>query len=93
MESPLAQKTVLSLLILLIDEGFKVLIETSGSEDISALHANTHVIMDIKCPDSKMEDKNLWSNLDHLKKTDEVKFVIASRRDFDWAIECIKINN
>ena len=48
--------------------------------------------MDIKCPDSNMVDKNLWSNLDHLKKTDEVKFVIASRKDFEWAIECIKIN-
>ena len=48
--------------------------------------------MDIKCPDSKMEDRNLWENLNHLKPTDEVKFVISSRRDFDWAVECIKIN-
>ena len=40
-----------------------------------------------------MSDKNRWENLDHLKPNDEIKFVIASRRDFDWAIDCIKINN
>ncbi len=89
---PLAQKNCVPFIDLLIEEGFKVLIETSGSEDISTLHADTHVIMDIKCPDSKMEDRNLWDNLNHLKPTDEVKFVISSRRDFDWAVECIKIN-
>ncbi len=89
---PLAQDNCVPFIDLLIEEGFKVLIETSGSEDISRLHPETHVIMDIKCPDSKMQDRNLWSNLDHLKPSDEIKFVIASRNDFDWAVECIKLN-
>ena len=90
---PLAQKNCIPFADLLTNEGFDVLIETSGSEDISRLNSNTHIIMDIKCPDSKMSDKNRWENLDHLKPSDEIKFVIASRRDFDWAIDCIKINN
>ena len=90
---PLAQAQCYEFNDLLIENGFKVLIETSGSEDISKLHKKTHVIMDIKCPDSGMMDKNLWENLEHLKRSDEVKFVIASRKDFDWAIECIKLND
>ena len=49
-----------------------------------------HIIMDLKCPDSGECERNRWANLDHLKPTDEIKFVLASRRDFDWAAEAIR---
>lgn len=87
---PLAQKQAPVLIQRLLDAGKTVLIETGGSEDISVLPAKTHVIMDIKCPGSKMQDRNLWSNIEYLKKSDEVKFVIADHSDFSWAIEIIK---
>lgn len=87
---PLAQKACIPLADRLIKEGFKVLIETSGSEDISALHKEVHIIMDLKAPGSNMDAKNLWSNLTHLKPTDEVKMVLSHREDFDWAVGIIK---
>jgi 7-carboxy-7-deazaguanine synthase len=67
-----------------------VLIETGGSEDVSTLPAGVHVILDVKCPDSKMSYRNLKSNYQHLEfGRDELKFVIASRSDFDWAVQFI----
>ena len=74
----------------LVDKGYRVLIETGGSEPIASLPPQVHIVMDIKCPGSKMEDRNLWSNLDHLKPTDDVKFVLADRADYDWALATIK---
>jgi 7-carboxy-7-deazaguanine synthase len=82
---PLAQDGTPTLMAALIAKGYQVLIETSGSESLSALPPETHIIMDIKCPGSGMEDRNLWSNLALLKPTDEIKFVLADRADFDWA--------
>lgn len=87
---PLAQPATPALAKALADKGYKVLIETSGAESIAELPASTHVIMDLKCPDSGMSDRNLWSNLDALKPTDEIKFVLASRADFDWAVAQIR---
>lgn len=84
---PLEQKGVLELMNRLVNKGHKVLIETSGSEDISTIHQSVTIIMDIKCPDSRMEDRNLYSNISHLKESDEVKFVIASEKDFDFAVD------
>lgn len=86
---PLAQEAAPQLAKALVDKGYKVLIETSGAEPIAPLHPAVHVIMDLKCPDSGMSDRNLWANLEHLKPTDEIKFVVASRTDFDWALEVI----
>jgi 7-carboxy-7-deazaguanine synthase len=77
---PLAQPETPALIATLFELGYKVLIETGGSEPIADLHPKTHIIMDLKCPDSGMEDRNLYDNLSHLKSTDEIKFVIASRR-------------
>ncbi len=82
---PLAQVAAPELVRLLQAEGLQVLIETSGAEDIAVLPASTHVIMDLKCPGSGMEERNLWRNLEHLKPSDEIKFVLAHRADYDWA--------
>ena len=87
---PLSQKGSVDLMEALLAQGYAVLLETSGSEDISRVPKGVHVIMDIKCPGSKMHERNLWSNIPLLKPSDEVKFVIASREDFDWALEKVQ---
>ena len=87
---PLLQDEVFPLMTRLTDLGLTVLLETSGLRDVSRVDRRVHVIMDLKCPDSGECENNLWSNLDELKGTDEIKFVIASRRDFDWTVETIR---
>lgn len=84
---PLAQPNCPSLCQSLLDQGKTVLIETAGSHPIDVLPEGVIRIMDLKCPDSGEMDRNLWSNIDALNSRDEVKFVIASRRDFEWATE------
>jgi 7-carboxy-7-deazaguanine synthase len=86
---PLAQKGCLTLVHALCDAGFTVTIETSGALDISPLDARCVRIMDLKCPASGECARNLWSNLDHLTRRDEVKFVIADRGDYEWAKACL----
>ena len=88
---PLAQKSAAVLVQALHAGGYKVLIETSGSECIASVVDYAHIIMDLKCPGSRMESKNRYENLELLKSSDEIKFVIANRDDFDWAVD--KINN
>jgi 7-carboxy-7-deazaguanine synthase len=87
---PLLQEEVLTLMTDLADRGFTVLLETSGALDISAVDRRVHIIMDLKCPDSGECEHNRWSNLELLKSTDEIKFVIASRHDFDWASDAVR---
>jgi len=82
---PLAQKDCLPLLSMLCDAGYDVSLETGGSLDISAVDSRVSVILDIKTPGSLEAGKNLWSNLDHLKPGDEVKFVLCDREDYEWA--------
>lgn len=82
---PLAQKECVPLLEKLCDAGYSVSLETSGAMDTSKVDARVSVILDIKTPGSGEEKKNLWSNLDRLKSTDEVKFVLCGREDYDWA--------
>jgi 7-carboxy-7-deazaguanine synthase len=74
----------------LLDDGFTVLVETSGSEDISPLDPRVHVIMDLKCPGSGEVERNLWENLEHLNDRDEVKFVVADRADYEWARDQVR---
>lgn len=74
----------------LLDLGYTLLVETSGAVDVQPLDPRAHKIMDLKCPGSGEEDKNLWSNLDHLTERDEVKFVLRNREDFDWACRTIR---
>jgi len=82
---PLLQKNVLPLMSMLCDAGHTVLLETSGAHDIAAVDRRVHRIMDLKTPGSGEVEKNLWANIDHLTKSDEVKFVIGSREDYEWS--------
>jgi 7-carboxy-7-deazaguanine synthase len=82
---PLLQKNSLPLMRALCDDGFTVLLETGGAHDISAVDPRVRRIMDLKCPGSGEAARNRWQNLGHLKSTDEIKFVIATREDYAWA--------
>ena len=82
---PLAQKASLPLLTALCDAGYDVSLETSGALDIAPVDPRVARIVDLKAPGSGESDKNLWSNLDLLRPTDELKFVLADRADYDWA--------
>ncbi|MBY0526195.1 MAG: 7-carboxy-7-deazaguanine synthase QueE [Gemmataceae bacterium] len=84
---PLLQAEALPLMARLADRGLTVLLETSGAHDITPVDPRVNIIMDLKCPDSGECAGNLWANLDRLKPTDQIKFVNASHRDFDWAAE------
>jgi 7-carboxy-7-deazaguanine synthase len=87
---PLIHRNAFVLAERLLDRGCTVLVETSGAVDIAPLDPRTHRIMDLKCPDSGESARNLWSNLEHLTERDEVKFVIASRNDYEWARNVIR---
>ena len=87
---PLLQKNVLPLMTQLCDAGKTVLIETSGAHDISKIDVRVHRIMDLKTPSSGECARNLWSNIEHLAKRDEVKFVIGSREDYEWSREQVR---
>jgi 7-carboxy-7-deazaguanine synthase len=84
---PLLQPAVFPLVERLADAGKVVLIETSGSLDIAPLDPRARVILDLKTPGSGEVDSNFWPNLDRLKATDEVKFVVCDRVDFDWSVK------
>ncbi|MEO6035694.1 MAG: radical SAM protein [Verrucomicrobiota bacterium] len=86
---PLLQKNALPLMTSLCDDGFTVLIETSGALDISEVDPRVHRIMDLKCPSSGESSRNRLENLAHLKMTDEIKFVIGTEQDYEWARERI----
>jgi 7-carboxy-7-deazaguanine synthase len=82
---PLLQKNSRLLMRRLCDDGFTVLLETSGTHDISSVDPRVRRIMDLKCPSSGEAERNRWANLEHLKATDEVKFVIGTVEDYEWA--------
>jgi len=82
---PLLQKNSPLLMRQLCDEGFTVLVETSGAHDISKIDPRVRRIMDLKCPSSGEADRNRLENIPHLKATDEVKFVIGTVEDYEWA--------
>jgi 7-carboxy-7-deazaguanine synthase len=82
---PLAQTDTDSLLRRLSQEGFTVLLETSGAMDTALVDPSVHIILDIKCPGSGMTDRMHWPNVERLRPQDEAKFVIQDRIDYDWA--------
>lgn len=82
---PLLQPNSRPLMKLLCDEGYTVLLETSGAHDISKVDLRVHRIMDLKCPSSGEAKRNRWENIPHLKNTDEIKFVIGTMEDYEWA--------
>jgi len=91
---PLVQKEeCLELMKRLCELGYEVMIETGGSLSIKDIDPRVKIIMDLKCPSSGMEMKNLYENLPYLKPKDELKFVIGNREDYEWAVEQIKKYN
>jgi len=87
---PLLQKAVPALMTRLCDAGRTVLIETSGAHDISVVDQRVHRIMDLKTPDSRECGRNRYENIEVLTERDEVKFVIGSEGDYQWAREKVK---
>ncbi|MDI9238879.1 7-carboxy-7-deazaguanine synthase QueE [Lysobacter sp. LF1] len=86
---PLAQKRCIGLLRQLCDAGYEVSLETSGAIDIAEVDQRVSRVLDIKTPDSMEVHRNLWSNLPLLTPHDQVKFVICSREDYDWAKDIV----
>ena len=87
---PLLQRNVHPLISLLCDEGYEVLIETSGAHDISKIDPRVKVIMDLKCPSSGESERNRMENIPYLQKKDQLKFVMGSREDYEWLKGMIK---
>ncbi len=87
---PLIQKECIPLMRELCNLGYEVMIETGGSLPIKNIDPRVKVIMDLKCPSSKMTKKNHYDNINYLKDFDEVKFVIGSREDYEWSKQMIE---
>lgn len=82
---PLAQPACRALLTRLCDAGYQVSLETSGALDIAGIDARVSIVMDLKTPGSGEADRNRYANIALLKPTDQVKFVIADRADYEWS--------
>ncbi|MFN4148128.1 MAG: 7-carboxy-7-deazaguanine synthase QueE [Rhodocyclaceae bacterium] len=87
---PLAQAECTTLLTALCDGGYSVSLETSGALDIADVDPRVSRIVDVKAPGSGEVEKNRWENLAHLRPSDELKFVLASRADYEWAKEVLQ---
>jgi len=87
---PLAQAAAFPFLSALLDRGWEVLVETSGHVPIEGLDPRVVAIVDVKAPGSGEEARMHWANLERLRPQDEVKFVIADRRDYEWSREVVR---
>jgi 7-carboxy-7-deazaguanine synthase len=87
---PLAQKRCFDLLTGLCDAGFEVSLETSGALDIHRVDPRVRRVVDVKAPGSGESARNRWSNLDQLTARDQLKFVLADRADYDWAVATLR---
>jgi len=88
---PLAQPRAFELINKLCDEGYEVLVETGGYVSTEAVDPRAAIVLDVKCPGSGEDARNHWPNLDRLRAhKDEVKFVIADRRDWDFSRDIIE---
>ena len=90
---PLSNKDTPSLIKELLSKNYRVLVETNGSYDVSTIPQKAIKIMDIKCPDSNMSYSMHWRNINYLTKLDEVKFILSSRKDYEWTKEVISRYN
>jgi 7-carboxy-7-deazaguanine synthase len=90
---PLAQKRCLDLLTRLCDAGLEVSLETSGALDIAQVDPRVRRVVDIKAPGSGESARNRWENLQHLTSRDQLKFVLADRADYDWAVTVLRERN
>jgi len=90
---PLSNKDTPLLVKELVNKNYTVLVETNGSYDIRVIPQKAVKIMDIKCPDSNMSHFMNWHNITYLTKYDEVKFVLSSRKDYEWAKSVIQKYN
>jgi 7-carboxy-7-deazaguanine synthase len=90
---PLYQNECYDLLKRLCDEGFDVLLETAGNMPIKDVDNRVKIIMDLKCPSSGMEKKNLYDNINHIKPKDEIKFVIDNHEDYVWTKDIMNKHN
>ncbi len=86
---PLLQKNCLPLMKSLCDGGLTVLLETSGALDIGPVDPRVRRIVDLKCPGSGESGRNRWENVAKLRKTDEIKFVIGTSQDYEWAKDIV----
>ncbi|MAZ69159.1 7-carboxy-7-deazaguanine synthase QueE [Porticoccus sp.] len=82
---PLAQKSCLSLLTALCDKGYQVSLETAGALSIAEVDPRVTKVVDLKTPASGEVNRNLYENIAYLKPSDQIKFVICDRRDYEWA--------
>jgi 7-carboxy-7-deazaguanine synthase len=87
---PLLQPGTIPLLRELCDAGRTVLIETSGEADVSNVDPRVHKVMDLKAPGSGESHRNRWSNLESITGNDEIKFVLASRADYEWMRDVVR---
>lgn len=87
---PLAQKNCAVLLDHLVNNGYRVSLETSGAMDISGVHPDVVKVMDLKTPGSGEQHRNLYANFAYLKANDQIKFVIANAEDYAWAKETLQ---
>lgn len=86
---PLLQEKTANLCTMLIDQGYTVLVETNGSQDISRIPSECIRIVDVKCPGSGMADSFCCDNIARLTQRDECKMVLSGKKDFDWALDFI----
>ena len=89
---PLAQPACYPFLTHLADKGYQISLETSGARDIQAVDPRVMIVMDLKTPDSLEESKNMYTNIQHLKTGDQIKIVICSQKDYQWAKELLEKN-
>lgn len=90
---PLIQEETGSLVSSLIEEGYKVLVETNGSRSVRDIDGRAVIILDVKTPGSGMSGEMDLSNFQHIKPSDEIKFVICDRVDYDWSKKMISEHN
>ena len=87
---PLLQAEATVLMQALVEKGYQVLLETGGSLPVEQVPEGVIRIVDVKCPGSGEEEQNRWENLEHLRPTDELKFVVKDRLDYEWAARLVR---